>query len=276
MIRAIKMKVMINGLPGKMASAAAEYLSTADDVEILPFSLTGLRNSERAHILGNLRIELLRPNQTGALKSMLDNYKSIIAVDYTRPDAVNGNAILYCTAGVPFIMGTTGGDRSLLEETIKNSGIVAVVAPNMDKQIVAFQDMMRYLSETYNWLFSGFALEIRESHQSTKIDTSGTARAMVRYFNSLGIPFTEEQIVMVRDQEEQLKLGVPEMALAGHAWHTYTLKSGDTSLFSFTHNINGRKGYAAGTLDALRFLEQRIASGEKGRVYSMMDVAKGL
>ncbi len=271
-----KIKVMINGLPGKMASAAAEYLSNAEGVEIVPFSLTGSRNPVNRCKIGSLEFELIRPKPDHALKSIVSNYGSIIAVDYTRPDAVNDNARLYCENSVPFVMGTTGGDRALLEETIKNSGIAAVVAPNMDKQIVAFQDMMRYLSETYQGLFSGFTLEIRESHQATKADTSGTARAMVGYFNRLGIPFTEEQIVMVRDSNEQLNMGVPELALTGHAWHTYTLRRGNTSLFSFTHNINGRKGYAAGTLDALRFLEQKIASGGEGRMYSMMDVAKGL
>jgi 4-hydroxy-tetrahydrodipicolinate reductase len=44
--------------------------------------------------------------------------------------------------------------------------------------------------------------------------------------------------------------------------------------FAITHNVNGRSVYAQGTLDAVRFLDKKILSGEKGKVYSMMDVLK--
>ncbi|MCX6774207.1 MAG: dihydrodipicolinate reductase, partial [Candidatus Micrarchaeota archaeon] len=57
---------------------------------------------------------------------------------------------------------------------------------------------------------------------------------------------------------------------------TYTLKAQDNSvLVSFTHNVNGRDVYIAGTIDALEYLAGKIAAGEKGKVYSMMDVLKG-
>lgn len=67
-------------------------------------------------------------------------------------------------------------------------------------------------------------------------------------------------------------LGVPESALAGHAFHTYTLSS-PTVEFKFEHNVCGRRSYAEGTLDAVAFLLERVAAGfgEK-RVFSMMDV----
>jgi 4-hydroxy-tetrahydrodipicolinate reductase len=126
-------------------------------------------------------------------------------------------------------------------------------------------------------------LDIVESHQKGKADTSGTAKAMVEkldgspgYFNQLGIPFRKDQIRMIREPEEQLRLGVPEDALTGHGWHTYTLHSEDgTVLFQFTHNVNGRDVYAKGTLDAIRYLQKKIDAGEKGKVYSMIDVLKG-
>ncbi len=40
----------------------------------------------------------------------------------------------------------------------------------------------------------------------------------------------------------------------------------------FRHNINGRRPYALGTLDALKFLQRKLHTGERGRVYSMIDV----
>ena len=46
--------------------------------------------------------------------------------------------------------------------------------------------------------------------------------------------------------------------------------------FEFTHNVNGREIYALGTLDALLFLNDRVAAGERGRMFTMIDVLKGV
>jgi 4-hydroxy-tetrahydrodipicolinate reductase len=146
----------------------------------------------------------------------------------------------------------------------------------MAKQIVGFQAMMEYAAETFPGLFSGYGLEIKESHQSGKADTSGTAKAMVGYFQKLGLDFNTDQIVKVRDPETQKNdLGVPEEYLGGHGWHTYSLTSGDgTVKFAFTHNVNGREIYAQGTLDAVSYLHEKAAQGAAGRVFSMIDVLK--
>jgi 4-hydroxy-tetrahydrodipicolinate reductase len=190
---------------------------------------------------------------------------------------VNANAEFYCRWRLPFVMGTTGGDRHQIEQTVRGSDIAAVVAPNMAKQIVGFQAMMEYAAETFPGLFQGYTLEIRESHQRGKADTSGTAKAMVRYFNRLGVPFSEEQIAMERDpQVQNSRWGVPEKYLTGHGWHTYTLVSADKTVrFEFTHNVNGRDIYILGTLDALLYLEKKLAAGARGQLYTMIDVLKG-
>jgi 4-hydroxy-tetrahydrodipicolinate reductase len=175
-------------------------------------------------------------------------------------------------------MGTTGGNRQILEQTVASSSIPAVIAPNMAKQIVGFQAMMAYAADTFPDLFKGYSLEIRESHQKGKADTSGTAKAMVRYFNALGVSYSEDQIIKVRDPEVQkVKWGIPEQYLAGHGWHTYTLHSEDQTVrFQFSHNVNGRQVYARGTLDALLFLSAKVATGVKGKMFTMIDVLKGV
>jgi 4-hydroxy-tetrahydrodipicolinate reductase len=72
-------------------------------------------------------------------------------------------------------------------------------------------------------------------------------------------------------------MGIPKEYLTGHGWHTYTLISGDNTVrFEFSHHVNGRDVYAKGTLDALVYLSARIGEGTKGKVYTMIDVLKGL
>jgi 4-hydroxy-tetrahydrodipicolinate reductase len=121
-------------------------------------------------------------------------------------------------------------------------------------------------------------MDVKESHQSWKADTSGTAKAMIGYFNRLGVEFTEDDIQMERNPENQKNLwNVPEQYLDGHGWHTYTLDSADnTARFAITHNISGREIYADGTLDAVVYLHGKVKEKIKGRVYSMIDVLKNV
>lgn len=272
--------VMVNGLPGKMATKVFEYLLIDTGVEkyrnfgIKMESLTGPEiNQAKVEIAGR-EVHLIKPEKRSVIK---DKYwpkdLPLIAVDFSHPSAVIDNAKFYCSQKIPFVMGTTGGDRAKLEEIIKKSRNCAVIAPNMAKQVVAFQAMMQFAAKNFPNAFKGYTLEIVESHQKGKADTSGTAKAMVEYFNALGIPFSKDQIIMMRDPKRQRVLGVPKEALSGHGWHTYTLRSSDKNvLFQFTHNINGRDIYAAGTYDAIGFLSRNI---KLGKIYSMIDVLKG-
>jgi 4-hydroxy-tetrahydrodipicolinate reductase len=200
-----------------------------------------------------------------------------LSVDYTHPTAVNSNADFYCRHRLPFVMGTTGGDRKRLVDGVNQAALPAVIAPNMAKQIVGLQAIMEYAATEFPGLFSGYSLEVKESHQRGKADTSGTAKAMVQYFNAMGIDYSQEDICMERNPENQLmEWGVPKEYLDGHAWHTYTLVSADKTVkFSFTHNVNGRKVYALGTLDAVFYLEKKVREGGDGRAYSMIDVLRG-
>jgi 4-hydroxy-tetrahydrodipicolinate reductase len=270
--------VMVNGIPGKVACTVARHVQGDRRFQLIPCSFTGPEIQEHGHPLEGRTIRLIRPEaREAAVRELQGAHGDFLSVDYTHPSAVNANAEFYCRRGLPFVMGTTGGDRQQLEATVRSSAIVAVVAPNMAKQIVGFQAMMEYAAQTFPGLFKGYSLAIRESHQKGKADTSGTARAMVRSFNRLGIPFTEDQIAMERDpQTQKTRWGVPEGHLAGHGWHTYTLVSADgTVRFEFTHNVNGREIYALGTLDALLYLHARVAAGDRGRMYTMIDVLKG-
>ena len=272
-------KVMVNGLPGNMSTKAAEYILQDSQLKLLPYALTGAEIEAKETQIGSEAVMLIKPDERQqVIESIKKDEGAVICVDYTHPSAVNENAAFYCENGIPFVMGTTGGDRTRLVETVEKSDIAAVIAPNMAKQIVAFQAMMDYAAETFPDVFKGYGLEIKESHQKGKADTSGTAKAMIGYFNRLGVPFVKDQIKMERDPEVQRsQWGVPEQYLGGHGWHTYSLHSeDDTVSFQFTHNVNGRDIYAWGTVDAIHFLAAKVDQGAKGRAFSMIDVLKGL
>ena len=271
--------IMINGLPGNVARVLATHARVDARFVVVPFSLTGPDIRDRQVDIDGFTVSLVRPEDRDAqMPAIIEAHGRPIAVDFTHPSAVNANAAFYCRHGLPFVMGTTGGDRAALQATVAASSIAAVIAPNMAKQIVGFQAMLEYAADTFPGLFAGYRLRVRESHQQGKADTSGTAKAVVQAFQRLGVDFKIDQIEMERDPDVQRKVwGVPEAYLSGHGWHTYTLDSADgTVRFEFTHNINGREVYAQGTLDAAAYLAGKIAEGAGGRVFSMIDVLRGV
>lgn len=273
-----RIKVMVNGVPGNMAVNVVKHVIEDNRFELIHQSLTGPEITETTHRMDSVTITLIKPEiRDQAIEEIKDKEGPFISVDYTHPLAINTNAEFFCKHDLPFVTGTTGGDRKLLADTVRSSLIPAVIAPNMAKQIVGFQAMMEYASNTFPDLFKGYSLEIRESHQKGKADTSGTAKAMTGYFNNMGVTFSEKDIIKERDPHvQETQWGIPEAYLKGHGWHTYTLVSKDTTVrFEFTHNVNGRDVYAKGTLDAVLYLQKKINQGAKGAAFTMIDVLKG-
>eukprot|EP00608_Synchroma_pusillum_P001045 CAMPEP_0198428994 /NCGR_PEP_ID=MMETSP1452-20131203/6912_1 /TAXON_ID=1181717 /ORGANISM="Synchroma pusillum, Strain CCMP3072" /LENGTH=283 /DNA_ID=CAMNT_0044149395 /DNA_START=1 /DNA_END=852 /DNA_ORIENTATION=+ len=218
-----------------------------------------------------------------ALQSLLGRFPGLVCVDYTHPSAVAHNVDCYTRNRAPFVLGTTGGSLEDIKALVARRGPSAVVAPNMGKQLVAMQAALEYIADRFPGAFSGYELRVAESHQSSKADTSGTAKAVTASLAALAAvdPAVAAQgIAQVRDEEGQLAFGVPPRALGGHAFHTYELSTGraaggDSVQFVLQHNVCGRRVYAEGTADAAVFLAQRLAAdarGCEGRVFSMVDV----
>jgi len=267
---------MVNGLPGNVARIMAESAIQDERFTLVPFSLTGEDIDLGQVSVNQTNVTLLKPSEReGKIQEIQEAYPGFICVDYTHPTAVNDNAAFYAANKIPFVMGTTGGDRKALENTVENGSMPSVIAPNMAKQIVGLQAMLEYGAKTFPGLFKGFSLQVKESHQQGKADTSGTAKALVACFNELGTDFEIADIEKIRDPEIQKgELGVPETYIGGHGWHTYTLEAPDGSaLFELKHNINGRQIYVSGTFDAVVFLKDKIETNAfDKKLFTMIDV----
>ncbi|MEW5734606.1 MAG: dihydrodipicolinate reductase [Thermodesulfobacteriota bacterium] len=269
--------VMVSGLPGAMGQIICRTLGNDPRFRLLPASLTGPGIPEGQTAVDGKSFSLVAPeNHEKAILSAKKEHGSILIVDYTHPSAVNRNAELYCRLSVPFVMGTTGGDRDALVRIVQESGNTAVIAPNMAREIVGLTAMMKFAAASFPGLFSGYKLTVTESHQKTKADTSGTAKELIGLFQKMGASFSPDDLHMVREEKSQREMGIPEAYLGGHGWHTYRLESQDgTVSFAFTHNVNGRNIYGPGTADAAVFLAKKLAQGVRGQAFSMVDVMSG-
>jgi len=324
-------RIMVNGMPGPMATAAAEAC-LRKGLQLSPVAMTGpdvqpcTINVVDPVTQRSAKVRLLPSTQTSEIESAIEGLKValhavvprtiaiaspsssnnqeetappniyLLAIDFTHPSAVNDNALFYIQNDIPFVMGTTGGDRLKLIQDMKTRGkhLSAVIAPNMGKQIVALQTAIHDLATKFPGAFQGYTLQVVESHQKTKADTSGTAKAIVDDLKVLSgaKTFTYEDIVQLRTDELSLNFGVSPEALNGHAFHTYTLTSPDKSVvFELKHNVEGRTVYADGTADAVKFLALQLFQQQQqqqqhdrqdsttnennnnaGNIYSMMDV----
>jgi 4-hydroxy-tetrahydrodipicolinate reductase len=279
---------MMNGLPGAMGKeVSAACVRRGFKVASVALTGTGCGGTYQLQLPEesvDQTIELVEVNDSNVqkldeifTKAKAEYGDGLICIDFTHPSAVGPNSELYVKHMVPFVFGTTGGDRDALMKRVSNSGIYAVIAANMCKQIVALQATMEHMAENFPGAFSGYKLTITESHQSGKADTSGTAKDMMSYFKQLNgeSSFELEDICKIRDRTGQLNFGVPEDSIAGHAFHTYELRSGDGSVhFQFQHNVCGRRTYAEGVTDAVQFLAQQIAAKSEKKVFSMIDILK--
>jgi len=280
---ALNLRVMINGMPGPMATAVAEAC-LRKGLTLAPYGLTGPDVKPQAvKVLdpdtGKFQYVDLINDREGLGKTKLAEMRAekddIVAIDYTHPSAVNENAQWYKREGLPFVMGTTGGDRDQLMNDV--DGMNAVIAPNMGKQIVAMQRALENLERDFPSAFCGYKLSVTESHQKTKADTSGTAKAVIESINGLTKPGSsfdvETETKLIRDDEESIAFGVPPEHINGHAHHTYTLTSPDSTVtFQLQHNVNGRRVYAEGSADSVKFLFSKVIEGGEPKIYNMIDV----
>ncbi len=266
-------KVMVSGLPGKMATLAAQHLVANSDLELLPFGLTGPEVERRQVVIGGISVELFTPSKRGLVVPKIRQEGGCFALDFTTPESGLGNAQFFTYNGIPFVMGTTGIDYNAVKKVLSNSQISAVVCPNFAVPIMILQAMFEWAAKTFPGALGDFRLSVTESHQSTKKDTSGTAKVIVGALQGLGIDFPVEDIVKVRDPALQLERGVPHEALGGHGFHNYCFDSSEGDVhIELTHNVVGRDVYARGALTALRFLAQKMQAGVKGKMYSAEDM----
>ena len=299
--------ILVNSTAGRMGFATAESVVMAG-LDLVPVSFAAIEAKERISV-ENVPVDVYPIGERDeVIEEVKAKHPDLIVIDFTLPDAVNSNAEFYVRNGIPFVMGTTGGDREKLLRDVSESGNYAVIAANMGKQIVALQAMLQYAAKEFPGAFSGYKLDVVESHQSTKVDTSGTAKDIVTSFNELGMPCEEEDIVKVREAKQQMEqMKVPEVSeglpvfspptpsrkkkatlvsnarrthvlekqeyINGHAFHTYTLTSEDGTVnFQFQHNVCGRRFYAEGSVDAALFLAKQMEKKSEKKLFDMVDV----
>jgi len=162
-----------------------------------------------------------------------------VAIDFTRPDAVLGNARRAFAAGAPLIVGTSGFDVEQLEGLAVEAGVACLFVPNFS---LGASLMMRFAEEAAR-VFSRAA--IVELHADTKLDApSGTAKATA----------------------ERMGGDVPihSVRLPGLLAHQEVILGGPGETLTIRHDTTSREAFVPGVLqviDAIRGLPAGLTVG---------------
>jgi 4-hydroxy-tetrahydrodipicolinate reductase len=151
-------------------------------------------------------------------------------VDFTAPEAVEGNVRAALEAGVPCVVGTTGWDPEPFDGVARERGVQLFVAPNFALGAVL---MMRFAAAAAQYLPRA---EIVELHAETKRDApSGTAKATAALLPG------DPPIHSVR--------------LPGLVAHQEVLLGGEGQVLTIRHDTTSREAFAPGVLLALERLQ---------------------
>jgi 4-hydroxy-tetrahydrodipicolinate reductase len=174
---------------------------------------------------------VLAPALEAAGHELVELAEAEAMVDFTAPEAVEGNVRAALDAGVPCVVGTSGWDPEPLGPLAAGRGLQLFVAPNFAVGAVL---MMRLAEEAARHLPRA---EIVELHGEAKKDApSGTARATAELLPG------EPAIHSVR--------------LPGLVAHQEVLFGGDGQLLTIRHDAYSREAYVPGVLLALERLRE--------------------
>jgi 4-hydroxy-tetrahydrodipicolinate reductase len=154
----------------------------------------------------------------------LDKAESM--VDFTVPDAVEGNVRAALERGVPCVIGTSGFDQAPIDAMARERGIACFYGPNFALGAVL---MMRFAREAAEQLPDAEIIELHE--QGKKDAPSGTAKA------TAGMMGTNPPIHSVR--------------LPGLVAHQEVVFGTEGQMLTIRHDTFSRAAFVPGVLLAL-------------------------
>jgi 4-hydroxy-tetrahydrodipicolinate reductase len=176
-----------------------------------------------------------------------------VAIDFSTPDSVVGNATVLARRGINLVIGTTGwGTREAeLRAVVAETGIGIVVAPNFSTGVVLFEALAAYAAKLFGPQ-QDFASFVHEAHHAAKKDApSGTALLLKRAMEQAGFPRPIDV----------------SSTRAGFIPGTHTIGfDGPAETITLTHTARDRTAFARGALAAAGWVH-----GKRGW-FTMRDV----
>ncbi len=250
-----KTRIAVSGAAGRMGRRIVALIAGDDECE-----LTCALESEESGYIGRDAGEAAGIGATGVIIRADFCGRADVLIDFTRPDSSLKRLPDCVAGGVGAVVGTTGFSEEE-RRTLEGFGdrIPLLFAPNMS---VGVNLMFRLAAQIASILGESYDIEIVESHHKRKKDApSGTAMKIA------------ESICEARgvDPEDVLKHGRdgitgprPAGQIGMHAVRAGDIVGEHTVVFAgegermeLTHRAGNRDVFAAGAINAAKFLKGR-------------------
>ena len=167
-----------------------------------------------------------------------DKFRSAdVAIEFSRPDAAEGNVRAAIEQGVPVVSGTTGWDAQALRAEMQGKEHAGVIwSSNYSIGVNILFAVNSYLAQLLQQT-GGYEPSITEVHHVHKLDApSGTAKTLQEAISGYNCP-----IESIREGEVP---GIHEVK-----WES------EADVLSLRHEAKSRKGFALGAVLAAEWLQ---------------------
>lgn len=178
-----------------------------------------------------------------------------VAVDFSHPSSLHGLLAYALRGSVPVVIATTGfsAEQTALIREIAES-VPLFFSANMSLGISLMAELAGKAAKI---LSNSFDIEIIEKHHRNKIDApSGTA-----------LMLAEEMRIMFSTKDPCKNIGIHSIRSGTIAGEHEILFAGHDEVLSIKHTALSREIYAAGAMNAARFLVNR-----SNGLYTMKDL----
>ena len=253
--------ITVTGADGRMGKMILEAAAAASDITVAAALVPSESASLGQPVPGT---KLTYTDDAEKAFSVSD-----VVIDFTRPAGTMAYLALCRKLKKPIVIGTTGFSPEE-KAAIGAAGeeIAVVFAPNMSKGVNA---VFKLVAEAARVL-ADYDCEIVEMHHAKKVDVpSGTALEMGRVAaKARGVKFEDVAVLSREGHTGERKTGsIGFAALRGGdvvGDHT-VIFAGPGERIEITHRSGSRAGYAAGALEAARFVTEKRTG-----LFSMADV----
>ncbi|KXZ52563.1 hypothetical protein GPECTOR_9g607 [Gonium pectorale] len=286
---------MVNSCTGKMGHEAATAI-VSHGFPLIPHTFTGLSSAVAVRARGqNIGVRGVPVSLVGnekrqaALDSIKEAYPNMMVLDYTLAHCVEDHVRFYAANGLPFVMGTAGGDRRRVHEMVAAAGVYAVLPSPAGEQAASLHALLVSLGAPLPDGVEQFAYEATgRAGDASALDllNPGAAAEIAAALRSMGVQCEESHVHRMRAARQQRVAGLDpdrDSAAGLHALQgrgmartcRVTAPGGERSLLLRHYGLD-RTAFAVGAVEAARFLAERVAEGAEQRVYDFVDVLRAV
>ncbi len=253
-------KIIISGCNGHMGRAVAELCAGQPDIEV----------AAGFDILG-------QPSDSFPVFSSpsLCHVEADAVIDFSATAALVPLLEFGTSRHIPLVLATTGYDQvqlDMIEDASKQIPIFR--SANMS---LGINVLLALVKQAATSLGAGYDVEIVERHHRRKLDAPSGTALMLADAAASALPSTPEYVYdrhSVRRARGQQEIGISSVRGGTIVGDHTVVFAGPDEVIEITHHAASRGIFAAGALEAVRFL----ANVERPGIYDMSDLlsAKGV